>query len=134
MTCHEYHEATDRLLYGQSLDDVTADLLLHTVKGIDALRLFALLLEPECVASEDVALRGATLAKDFLHDGFSFALFELFEAAGDKLCRSGAENYACQAADTATALITKSRKYKFEDLEFLLVRLRLLQHLIACLI
>ena len=121
MTCHEYHEATDRLLYGQSLDDVTADLLLHTVKGIDALRLFALLLEPECVASKDVGMIGVSLARDFLHDGHSFALFELFDAAGDKLCRSGAEKYACTAADVATTALM-SHKYKFEDLEFLQVR------------
>ena len=121
MTCHEYYTATDCLLYGRPLDVVSADLLLRTVKGIDALRLFALLLEPECVASKDVGMIGVSLARDFLHDGHSFALFELFDAAGDKLCRSGAEKYACTAADVATTALM-CHKYKFEDLEFLLVR------------
>ena len=102
MTRVEFEEALTHLRNGYQLSDATTALLLKTVKGLDTLKLFALLLDPECVASSDVTLMGLTLARSFLKDGYALALHVMFEAAGDKLCRGGAEEFACMAVDVAT--------------------------------
>ena len=102
LTLFEYEEASNRLKNGYPLSDASTTLLLNTVKGLDALKLFALLLDPECVVSSDITFMGLTLARSFPKDGYAFALHAMFEAAGDKLCRGGAEESACMAVDIAT--------------------------------
>ena len=121
MTCKEYREASERLrLFGVPFVSEEADLLLRTVKGIDSLRLFGMLLKQGCVTAAEVGLIGLSLAHHFLHDGYSFALYELYQAAGEKLCSAGADEYVCMAADIAAQAMNSS-ECSFEHLEFLLV-------------
>lgn len=117
----EYKQLAHRFYYSGDLSESEAILLHRTVVGLDALELLGRCCNAELATSNDVALIGESLAQMFCEEGYSLALYTLFKAAGDKICRQDTEESTCWVADSA-AMVLWSNLHSYEDRENFIVR------------
>ena len=114
LTRSKYDNIKKRLLQGLAISACEESSFIHTVLAIEALVLFGGLYKERVTTGGDVALIGEDLARRFCDDGYSFALYKLFEAAGYKVCYKGTHHRVRDVVEIAFKEIQTSRRHDAE--------------------